>query len=223
MGKNIEIFPPLITGVLILAGSFYLSYLTAQRFRLFRLEAKLRLQFLAKDYPVALSTISQALRLDPCSVSLYQTRARVYLELGDYLSAELDYSRAIRFNQNATSYAGRAASRLGQNNPAQALLDANHAIACSRTWWRGYFERGRAYILLGYYQLALEDFEQVLEFNHNPGGDFFIARAAAYQGLQNSEAARLEVVNAQNLNPNLKANFQPVRATFNLNYSPLSD
>ncbi len=179
--------------VLIGLGLFLIAVLmlvaTVRGFQLQLLEIKLRRQMIAKDYPAALETVARALKINPTGALLYHQRAKIQAEMGDYLSAEADYTHGLRFTQGATAYAGRAAVRLALGRTKEALIDANHAIACSRLWWRGYYERGRVYAALKHYAVALDDFNQALELNRLPPPEFYLARAEAAAHLGDTEAA----------------------------------
>lgn len=198
-----EVLLPVMSLLFSVAGVCYITLVTMQRVRLYRLETRFRRQLQAGEYRVALSTISQALNLDPAAASLYQSRARVYYELGDYFSAEADYTQSMRYSQGATSYAWRAAARLALGETRNALIDANHAIACSRLWWRGYYERGRVYTALGHLTIALDDFDQAFELTRQPTAELFLARAEARRQIGRREEARKDYEQALKLNPNL--------------------
>lgn len=199
-----EVLLPVISFLFSVAGICYITLVTFQRVRLYRLESRFRRQLQGAEYQAALATISQALVLDPSAASLYQSRARVYYELGDYFSAEADYTQSMRFSQGATSYAWRAASRLALGETRRALIDANHAIACSRLWWRGYYERGRVYATLGHFAIALEDFDQAFELTRQPSAELYLARAEVRRQLGHLEEARHDFEQALKLNPGLK-------------------
>ncbi len=194
---------PIISLLFTIGGIGYIAIVTMQRIRLYRLENRFRQQVQAGEHRAALTTITHALQLDPCAASLYHNRARVYYELGDFFSAEADYTRGMRFSQGATSYAGRAAARLALGETRSALIDANHAIACSRLWWRSYYERGRVYTVLGHHKIALEDFEQAFELTRNPPAELYMARAEAYRQIGKQEDARRDYEAALKLNPQL--------------------
>ena len=151
---------------LIIVGSlitgFYVVLAVIRGFQLQILEIQLRRQVVQKNYSQALAILQKTFRLNPSHADLYFQRAKIYAALGDFVSAEADFTAGLRFIRNAPAYAGRAAARLALGRPEEALVDANHVIASSRLWWRGYYERGRVYDALGYYQIALEDFDHAL-------------------------------------------------------------
>ncbi|MBN9389351.1 MAG: hypothetical protein J0I20_15085 [Chloroflexi bacterium] len=156
---------------LVIVGSlitgFYLILAVIRGFQLQVLEIQLRRQVALKNFSLALATIQKIFRLNPSHADLYFQRARIYAALGDFVSAEADYTAGLRFIRNAPAYAGRAAARLALGRLDEALVDANHVIASSRGWWRGYYERGKVYNALGHFQIALEDFDHALTLTHS--------------------------------------------------------
>lgn len=158
-------------------------------FQLQWLEVRFRRETARKNYEMALASIGQAIKLNPTNPHFYHQRAKLYAELGHLQMAEEDYTTGMRFSQSATAYAGRAAVRLQLALTKEALIDANHAIACSRLWWRGYYERGRVYAALGHYEVALDDFNQALELNRLPLPELYLARAEAASHLGDTEMA----------------------------------
>ena len=170
----------------LLTGS-YVILAVIRGFQLQVLEIQLRRQVALKNYPSALVTLQKTFRLNPSHTEIYFQRAKIYAALGDFTSAEADFTAGLRFNRNAPAYAGRAAARLALGRPSEALVDANHVIACSRVWWRGYYERGRAYNALGYFEIALEDFDQALHLNRQTQAGILAARSEAAAQLNQDD------------------------------------
>ena len=54
-------------------------------------------------------------------------------------------------------------------------------------WWRGYYERGRAYNALGYFEIALEDFDQALHLNRQTQAGILAARSEAAAQLNQDD------------------------------------
>lgn len=156
---------------LLLAGSLLTSlYIILAIIRGFQsqvLEIQYRRQVALKNYSLALATLQKIFRLNPSHADLYFKRAKIYAALGDFVSAEADFTAGLRFIRNAPAYAGRAAARLALGRFDEALVDANHVIATSRTWWRGYYERARVYQALGHFEIALDDFDHALTLTHS--------------------------------------------------------
>jgi tetratricopeptide (TPR) repeat protein len=165
----------LCIGLVIMTGFILVAMVRGLQLQI--IDFRFRRAMSAKSWAVALDIISRALKISPTSPLLYYERAKVYTELGQYEAAEADYTHGMRYSQGATAYAGRAAVRLALGRTKEALIDANHAIACSRLWWRGYYERGRVYAALGHPLVALDDFNQALELNRMPPPEILQARA----------------------------------------------
>jgi tetratricopeptide (TPR) repeat protein len=179
--------------LLILGGlvvSYYVMLAIIRGFQLQVLELQLRRQIALKNYPLALATLQQAFRINPTHADIYFQRAKIYAALGDFLSAEADFTAGLKVTRNAPAYAGRAAARLRLGRTNEALIDANHVIACSRLWWRGYYERGRVYQALGHFQIALDDFDQALELNRLEPAEILLARSEASTQLVASRAVQ---------------------------------
>ncbi len=161
-------------------------------FQLQVMEIQFRRHLQNEDYQSALLTIQQSLRINPLNGLLYCHRAKVYSAMGDYNAAESDYTQGLRYGQGgsaSSSYAGRAAARLELGRYKEALIDANHVIACNRLWWRGFYERGRVYASLGHDMVALDDFNQALSLNRFPPPELYLARAETALKLGDDEAA----------------------------------
>jgi Flp pilus assembly protein TadD len=172
-------------GAIIVA--YYMVLALIRGFQFQALEIQLRRQIGRRDYRQALETIQKALRISPTYTGIYFQRAVVYAALGDFLSAEADYTTSLKFTPNAPGYAGRAAARLALGQLNEALIDANHVIACSRLWWRGYYERGRVYAALGHLQIALDDFEQALALNQAAPDEVLLAQATLAARLESGQ------------------------------------
>ena len=178
--------------LLILGGtvvSYYVVLAVIRGFQLQVLEIQLRRQIALKNYPLALATLQQVFRINPAQADNYFQRAKIQAALGDFLSAEADFTAGLKFTRNAPAYAGRAAARLTLGRVNEALVDANHVIACSRLWWRGYYERGRVYSALGHYQIALDDFDHALELNREAPAEILLARSEAQAHLESAGEA----------------------------------
>lgn len=138
-------------------------FVTARGFKVRRLELIFQRALKAKEYEKALQAINEALNLQPQSPELFQQRARLHMAMGNYTAAESDCTNSLAFYQVASAYLDRATARLSLDKARDALIDANHAIACSRYWWKCYFLRAKTYLALGHPKVALQDLEQAIE------------------------------------------------------------
>jgi tetratricopeptide (TPR) repeat protein len=158
-----DAFVKLLLYITLIGVHLMVLFIMARGLKVRRLEGLYQKAFRAKDYPKALIAINSALELHPQSPELFHYRARVYLAQGDYAGAEADCTRSLTFYQAASVYLDRATARLSLEKPEDALIDANHVIACSRYWWKGYYIRAKAYLALGHPNVALYDLEQAIE------------------------------------------------------------
>lgn len=187
---QILLYAVLCLGLLVMTVFIIIAMIRGVQLQL--LDFGYRRHLAAKNFSAAMALIDKALKVSPTSPMLYYERAKVFTELGDYESAETAYTQGMRYSQGATAYAGRAAVRLAMGRPKEALIDANHAIACSRLWWRGYYERGRVYVALGHPNIALDDFNQALELNRMSPPEIIKAKAEVSALLEDSRSASSE-------------------------------
>jgi tetratricopeptide (TPR) repeat protein len=135
-----------------------------RRFYLYRLERGFRLAIQKKDFNVAVKLMDNALEYSPGNSLYLRNRARARFESGDLAGADEDLTHCLLGDQQAISYIDRVEVRLAQKRYPEALVDANHAIACNRFWWRSYLTRSRVYFALQHYNVALDDLEQAIEY-----------------------------------------------------------
>ena len=84
----------------------------------------------------------------------------------DYEEAINLYSKAIELNPNVAIYYGnRSMAYLRTECFGAALRDATNAIALDRNYVKGYYRRAEAYMSLGKFKLALNDYQSVC--NHS--------------------------------------------------------
>ncbi len=154
--------------MLLLLG--LLAVAIVKRVWLYRMERGYRLAMRSNNYDRAVSFMNQALDFSPATSLYLQNRARAFYEAGEFAKAEADYTTCLIIYQSASIYLERAMVWLAQGLTSEALVDANHAIACSRFWWRCYFVRARVYFALNHYTVALDDLEQAIEYgaSHHP-------------------------------------------------------
>jgi len=138
-------------------------YGATQQMRTYRRVALFRQQMTQGYYYDALETIKQAININRYDGQCYLQQAQAHVKLRDYQAALDDYNLALRHSRTgdeAAAYAGRASVYCCLEQYNDALVDANHAIACNRHAWYAYVARGHAYLGLEHYKVALDDFEQ---------------------------------------------------------------
>ncbi|MBW4649432.1 MAG: tetratricopeptide repeat protein [Kastovskya adunca ATA6-11-RM4] len=122
-----------------------------------------------KDSQAAVSSFTQAMRLNPKAEEPYYHRANAYYELGNYQAAVEDYTEVIRQNTG----------RLGFSSVA-------------------YWNRARAYEKLGEKQKAISDWTQVISENASSADAYFF-RGNLYRDLGNKESAIADYKAAEEL------------------------
>lgn len=122
-----------------------------------------------KDSPAAVSSFTQAIRLNPEAEEPYYHRANAYAAIGNYKAAVADYTEVIRQNTG----------RLGFSRPA-------------------YWNRARAYEKLGEKQKAISDLTQLIG-DSSSNVDEYLLRGNLYKDLGNKESARADYKAAEKL------------------------
>ncbi|MEA5503731.1 tetratricopeptide repeat protein [Halotia wernerae UHCC 0503] len=122
-----------------------------------------------KDSLAAVSSFTQAIRLNPKAEEPYYHRANAYAAIGNYKAAVADYTEVIRQNTG----------RLGFSRPA-------------------YWNRARAYEKLGEKQKAISDLTQLIG-DSSSNVDEYLLRGNLYKDLGNKESARADYKAAEKL------------------------
>lgn len=185
-----SVFVNLLLYASVLGMYAVIAVVTIRGLRVYRLKEDFNRAFAAKDYQNALFLINRALELQPSAAELYHLRARLHHEMGNYAAAESDCTRSLSYYHTAGAYLDRAAARLALDQARKALLDTNHAIACSRFWWRCYFMRAKVYLALGHPKVALEDLEQAIECGAEAEVTQMYRRLCQQLGFDNDRPSR---------------------------------
>lgn len=122
-----------------------------------------------KDSLAAVSSFTQAIRLNPKAEEPYYHRANAYAAIENYKAAVADYTEVIRQNTG----------RLGFSSPA-------------------YWNRARAYEKLGEKQKAISDLTQVISESTSSAEAYFF-RGNIYRDLGNKESAIADYKAAEKL------------------------
>lgn len=81
---------------------------------------------------------------------------------GKFLSALSLYEESIKLNPNmAVYYANKAFAEIKLEQYGAAIIDATRAIELDKTYAKGYYRRGSAYLALGKFKLAKNDYAKV--------------------------------------------------------------
>lgn len=119
-----------------------------------------------KDSLAAVSSFTQAIRLNPKAEEPYYHRANAYAAIGNYQAAVADYSEVIKQNTGRVGFSSpaywnraRAYEKLGEKH--KAISDLNQSISSSSpyTYVEEYLLRGNLYKDLGNKESARADYK----------------------------------------------------------------
>jgi membrane associated rhomboid family serine protease/Flp pilus assembly protein TadD len=118
-----------------------------------------------KNFDAAISCTSQAIALNPQNSHAYLVRGKAYLALKQDQIGEQDIEQYIAANSNkVVGYITLGDFFVAQNNYAAAISNYSEAIRI-QPGVRVYNSRGYARVLLGDYEKARSDFQQVLRLD----------------------------------------------------------
>ncbi len=110
----------------------------------------------------------------------YATRARYWLETGDYDKAIEDYNHALLLDpNNAAAYLGRSSAWGGKREYDKAIEDCNAALRINPTLATAYHSRGIAWQQKHEYNKAIEDYNEALRLDPK-NADACCSRASAW-------------------------------------------
>ena len=124
----------------------------------FRAETLLELNRL----PDALQSLSDSLKFGPPDAGAFRARAALRTRMGQYASAQTDYTRAIELDANAATYAARGWCFLVADASKLGLPDFEESIRRLPTQSDAYAGRGLCRVLLGETQTAIADADEAL-------------------------------------------------------------
>ena len=108
----------------------------------------------------------KAVQNDKYSAEVYDARAIVYYEMGEYEAAETDLDRAVELMPSrGSSYVNRALVRYHRNNLRGAMDDYDMALYVEPGSFYALYNRGLLRMNVGDDNLAIEDFDKVLEID----------------------------------------------------------
>ena len=119
------------------------------------------------DTTLALRDFEQAIQYAPDVTCLYEIRAQLYYEQGNYAQSDADYQRMIDLDESdAMGYMG-----LGRNAKAQGLYEEairrfDYVNKLYPTYDQPYAFRSDCYIAMKQYDLALDDVICALDIDH---------------------------------------------------------
>lgn len=149
-------------------------------------------QIQSEEYKTAITTLNQAVSLNPGEVKLYLNRGVAYSKLNSHESAIYNYNEAIEVEpDSADAYYYRADEYLQKGEVKTALNDYNKVILLNPNYSSAYLDRGFIYAEMGDNTKAVEDLIKA-------------AQLLEKEGDVATQTLALEV--AQQLQPNVEIN-----------------
>ncbi len=150
-----------------------------------------------KQFDLAITDFSEAIRLYPHYPRAYCNRADTYAFQGRYDLALSDLNQALEMDQNfARAYTSRGIIYAKTEKYALAIRDFTEAITLNPTSEKDYNNRGIVYKKMGEYDLALEDFSRSLLLNPQSFAAY-LNRGNLYQLLGKLSLAQEDFTRAQ--------------------------
>lgn len=157
-------------------------------------------------YRAAIDAFSEAILLDPANDSAFLLRGEAYQHLGDFTSAEADFTRSLELQpDNSRAYLSRATVRSALGRIPFAFADANEALRRDPQNPQARLARARLNELAGDYNAAIADYTGALTSGKlfGPGSEpAYIGRATAYLRSGRIEEASFDCQAAVRSNPN---------------------
>lgn len=182
--------------------------------------------FTAENYDSALNDLNELIRIEP-KPGTYVLRAIIYERLKEYEKALADYNKAIELKPDYSSAYENRQLLLQKMNPRREIPnirdlryqadefvekgDYKHAIKIyteilkvEPNYPDALFHRGRTYLLMKKYDLALADYEKLLELSPKYDSSAYNNRGLAHENLGNLDKALADYEKASELDPNNK-------------------
>lgn len=81
----------------------------------------------------------------------------------DYSDAVSSYTKSLDIFEEASTYSNRAMANLRLKNYGQTIEDSNNALRLDPNYLKAHHRRGKAYLATKKYELAIKDFQAILE------------------------------------------------------------
>ena len=112
---------------------------------------------------VAVSDLTDAIRLNPSSSELFRLRGRVYRQERDYDRAIADFTKSIRLNpRSATPFVSRGIAYFEKGDYDRAIADYTEAMRLNPVNVWPHNNRGNALKAKGDYDLAIADYNEAI-------------------------------------------------------------
>lgn len=159
------------------------------------------------SYKKAIKISKKVMEENPKDKEAHYCKALNHFLLGEYLSANIEFSYLIELNDSDfQAYYGRAETRLKLDDLQGAVNDYTKALAAKRTMTEAYKGRGIAYSKMYDFKNAIKDFNQALTSKPNDG-ELYYYRGICYLRTSDYTNACMNFEEALKLNYRLAADY----------------
>ena len=184
--------------VVILAGGIVYKRVTDPQNAREAFDAGMRLMKVTR-YDQAILNFNRAVDLQPKFAEAYRMRGRAYVAQSNPDQAIRDFTRVSELQPDALALTERGFARLDKKDYANAITDADRAIALDPKLARAYNLRGTAHRSAGDLPKAVDDFTKALQLE--PNLDNYFQRASTYQRLGEHPLAIVDFTKALEEDP----------------------
>lgn len=139
-----------------------------------------QLYFSTNDFPQAIEHLDKAIKKDRENGQLFYARGHAYYMLDRYIQAIPDYTLSLQLKYDpALNYERRAYCYLNSRQYQKGIADCTEAIKSDPQSRIAYFNRAKAYRLIGEKEKSKQDSDKVKELDKNPRAKDLCDRAKA--------------------------------------------
>ncbi len=165
---------------------------------------------------LALASFGESISRDPLWMWPYNNRGELYLDRGDYALAMGDFDQAIHLGSNyPMGWNNRCRTEAIIGQLQQAVDDCNHALELKANFVNNMVasgrvavrqDRGLAYLKMGRFDLALEDYKTAVALLPRSAEAIF-GRGIAKHNVGDIEGAKADIAAAKVIDPHIEAVF----------------
>lgn len=132
----------------------------------------------------------------------FYQQAMAFYDSGNYLDAEIYYTKALEIKEDAIIYYSRGKTRYQLKKYRQAIEDFDRALSLNPNYAVVYLNRGIIYDREQQWEFAIADYTQAIQLNPNYANAYYNRALLYHYDLQNLELALADYNKAIDLNPN---------------------
>jgi len=138
----------------------------------------------------------------------FNKRGRTYAVNGDYLSADADFSEAIRRNSKyAEAFNNRCWTRAVMGQTEDAIADCDQAIRLRLDYADAFDSRGLAYLKLGKFDRAIADFDAALRLRPKQASSLY-GRGLAELKKGQTSPGNADIAEAKRIDPGIVQEYE---------------